>query len=108
MANPALKLTQSGRVILGSVSLLALAGVMGIGRTHADRPEVTVMRSPGGGIQPQVAVGRNGVLHLIYFKGDPSAGDIYYVRKAPAAAEFSKPVRVNSEVASAIAIGSVR
>jgi hypothetical protein len=52
------------------------------------------MRTPGSGIQPQVAVDRKGVLHLIYFSGDPSAGDVYYVRKAPGAPEFSQPVRV--------------
>jgi len=38
----------------------------------------------------------NGILHLIYFKGDPSGGDIYYVRKAPGSAEFSKSIRVNN------------
>ncbi len=66
------------------------------------------MRTPGGGIQPQVVVDQKDVVHLIYFKGDPSAGDIYYVRTAPGAAEFSKPLRVNSGPGSAIAIGSVR
>lgn len=66
------------------------------------------MRTPGGGIQPQVAMDRKGVLRLICFSGDPSAGDIYYVRKAPGEPEFSKPVRVNSVPGSAIAVGSVR
>ena len=38
----------------------------------------------------------------------PAPGDIYYVRKAPGAPEFSKPIRVNSVPGSAIAVGSVR
>jgi len=77
-------------------------------RTEGGRPEVTVVRVPEGGIQPQVAVDRKGVLHLLYLKGDPGSADIYYVHKALAAAEFSEPIRVNSEPGSAIAIGSVR
>jgi hypothetical protein len=51
---------------------------------------------------------RKGHLLLIYLKGDPSSADIYYVRKPPGTGEFSRPIRVNSEPGSAIAIGSVR
>ena len=93
---------------LGSAATLSLAFAVGVRWTHTNRPEVTLMRTPGGGIQPQVAVDRKGMLHLIYFSGDPSAGDIYYARKAPGAQEFSKPVRVNSVPGSAIAVGTVR
>src|SRR5215469_2557720 len=93
---------------LGSAATLSLAFAAGVRWTHTNRPEVTLMRTPGGGIQPQVAVDRKGVLHLIYFSGDPSAGDVYYVRKAPGTPEFSKPVRANSVPGSAIAVGSVR
>jgi len=48
------------------------------------------------------------VLHLIYFKGNPEAGDILYVRKEAGSHHFSEPIRVNSQPVSAIAIGSVR
>ena len=78
------------------------------GQARVPGEAVTLMRTPDGGIQPQVAVDRNGVVHLIYFKGDPSAGDVYYVRRARAAAEFSAPIRVNSVPGSAVAVGSVR
>lgn len=37
-------------------------------------PEITVMRAPDGGIQPQTALDSRGVLHMIYFKGDPPQG----------------------------------
>lgn len=50
----------------------------------------------------------DGVLHMIYFKGDASAGDIEYVRRDPAGKDFSQPIRVNSEPGSAVAIGAVR
>ncbi len=108
MNNAVMNRNRFGRAILASVSILALALAVSTRRKHADRAEVTVMRTPGNGIQPQVAVDQKGVLHLIYFNGDPSAGDIYYVRKAAGAAEFSKPIMVNSAPGSAIAMGSVR
>lgn len=71
-------------------------------------PAVKTMRVPDGGIQPQVAVDRAGTVHLVYFKGDPRNGDIYYVKSTDAGDSFSKPIRVNSQVGSALAIGSVR
>lgn len=68
---------------------------------------VSVSRAPAGGIQPQAMLDASGTLHLIYFKGDPAAGDIYYVRRLPGEA-FSEPIRVNSQPGSAIAIGTIR
>ena len=95
-----------------SVAVMAAASSLlwaaTIPRSSEDRPEVKIIRTPDGGIQPQVAVGRDGVVHLIYFKGPDNAGDIYYVRKGPRDGGFSKPIRVNSFPGSAIAIGSVR
>src|SRR4051794_10749568 len=70
--------------------------------------KVSVIRTPGGGVQPQAAVDGSGTLHLIYFKGDPKAGDIFYVRRKTGAMEFSEPLRVNSKVGSCIAIGTIR
>ncbi|HET9179759.1 MAG TPA: hypothetical protein VFQ24_15495 [Terriglobia bacterium] len=71
-------------------------------------PQVELLRTPGGGIQPQTAIDSRGVLHMIYFTGDASAGNIEYVRRAPGANAFSKPIRVNSQPASALAVGTVR
>ena len=61
-----------------------------------------------GGIQPQAVVDDAGILHLIYFKGDPAAGDLYYVRSSPGTTEFTKPIRVNSQPGSAVAVGTIR
>ncbi|MGH9578776.1 MAG: hypothetical protein ACRD3R_15160, partial [Terriglobales bacterium] len=43
---------------------------------------VQLERVPDGGIQPQALVDERGAVHLIYFKGEPGAGDVYYVRRA--------------------------
>lgn len=69
---------------------------------------VRLLRTPEGGIQPQAVVDAAGVVHLIYYKGDPGAGDIFYVTRAPGQAEFSKPIKVNSRPGSAIALGTIR
>ena len=68
---------------------------------------VETLRTPDGGIQPQAVVDAKGTLHLIYMKGE-AAADIYYVRRARGAKEFSAPVRVNSQPGSAIAVGTIR
>src|SRR6267143_2717418 len=71
-------------------------------------PTITLLRTPQEGIQPQTMLDRKGVLHMIYFKGDASAGDIEYVLGKPDGKNFSKPIRVNSDSSSAVAIGTVR
>jgi hypothetical protein len=69
---------------------------------------VTVREVPDGGIQPQAVIDGSGVIHLVYFKGDPGAGDLFYVRLAPGEARFSPPIRVNSQPGSAVATGTIR
>ena len=82
--------------------------------THSTRanasviPKITVLRTPRGGIQPQTMLDPDGVLHMIYFKGDPSAGDIEYVWRKSSEEDFSRPIRVNSEPEGAVAVGTVR
>ena len=70
--------------------------------------QVMLLKTPDDGIQPQAAVDAKGVLHLIYFKGKPMAGDIFYVRQKPGETAFSAPLRVNSQPNSAIAMGTIR
>lgn len=90
-----------------ALSILAATLAYSHAATVVALPKITALRLPDG-IQPQTAIGSQGVLHMIYFKGDPSAGDIEYVTRQPAAADFSAPIRVNSQPGSAIAIGTVR
>ena len=75
----------------------------------ADRPgQVAVIATPNGGIQPQAVADDAGVVHLIYFKGEPAGGDLFYVRGKPGTTGFSKPVRVNSQPGSVVAMGTIR
>lgn len=70
--------------------------------------EVLLTRVPNSGIQPEATLDRNGALHLIYFSGEPGAGEIFYVRSKDYGQSFSTPVRVNSQAGSAIATGTIR
>jgi len=67
---------------------------------------VAVVRLPVGGIQPQVAVDRAGVAHIVYFSGEPANGDVFYA-SLDDAGQFSAPIRVTAP-GSAIATGTVR
>ena len=95
------------------IGIAVALGLLACRGSAAPRPEiggdaVTVVRVPDGGIQPQAATGPDGVVHLVYFKGEPMHGDAYYVRSADGGASFSPPVRVNSQSGSVIATGTVR
>ncbi len=92
------------------VSLLCLVfAIFHAQAAEAERPrQVTLRRVPDNGIQPQVAVDSTGALHMVYFKGDPGHGDLYYVRSHDGGASFSTPLRVNSTPGSAIATGNIR
>jgi hypothetical protein len=72
-----------------------------------DTSTVRVLRVPNNGLQPQAA-SRDGVLHLIYFKGEARHGDLFYVRSSDDGATFSEPRRVNSQAGSAVAAGTIR
>lgn len=85
------------------VCLLAFQAV-----SFADSPKIRVMRTPEAGIQPQVVVDGKGVVHLLYYKGDPKAGDLFYVRSKDNGETFSKPMRVNSEADTVVATGTIR
>jgi hypothetical protein len=69
---------------------------------------VTLVRVPNGGIQPEAALDSSGVLHLLYFAGEPRAGDLFYVRSRDYGSTWSAPIRVNRAPGSAIAIGTIR
>jgi len=97
------------RCIIALLAITSVAAVSGVGRADT-QPEtkVTLQRTPDGGIQPQAVVDEKGVIHLIYFRGEAKAGDVFYVRSADGGATWSTPLRVNSQPNSAIATGTVR
>ena len=88
------------------VASSALA-VFALAPRAAHHTSVSVIRVPNGGIQPQ-AMMEDGTLHLVYFSGDPKAGDLFYVKSPDYGASWSVPVRVNNEQGTAIAIGTIR
>jgi hypothetical protein len=71
-------------------------------------PDVELARVPDGGIQPEIAVDARGLAHMVYLAGEPGASNVFYVRSSDGGHTFSRPVRVNSQDGSAIAMGTIR
>lgn len=97
--------------------IAALATAVGVAATGRDLPApahpvssdaIRLVRVPEGGIQPQAAVDSRGVLHLLYFAGEPGSGNLLYARSTDGGSTFSGAVRVNSGEGSAIATGTIR
>lgn len=72
------------------------------------RAQVQVESLPEQGIQPQVAVSAEGMVHLVYIKGDAKACDIRHTVRRAGGSEWAAPVTVKRTPHSAIAIGSIR
>jgi hypothetical protein len=87
---------------LCTVTLLATPSAL------ARNVDISIVRVPSGGIQPQVVTDGAGTLHLVYYMGDPMGGDLFYVKSSDLGATWSSPLRVNGEAGSAIAAGTIR
>lgn len=83
-----------------------MAGAL-LSAAFADGPPVRIVRLPDGGLQPQAVATATGV-HVVYFQGDPKAGDLYYSRLNSTTLKFGKAIRVNSQPGSAVAVGNIR
>ena len=70
--------------------------------------DISLVRVPNGGIQPQVVTDRTGILHLLYYAGDPRHGDLFYAKSSDVGRTWSPPLRVNSQPGTAIAAGTIR
>lgn len=99
---------RAGRLLVVITALAALAAAWSGASAARVRHDVRVVRVPSGGLQPQVKVDDRGVLHLLYFAGEPRAGDLFYTRSTDFGATFAAPVRVNTHPGSAIAVGTIR
>ena len=64
-------------------------------------------RLPQGGIQPQIVTDERGVIHAVYYAGDPLHGDVFYARSTNGGAAFSTGLQVN-RTGSALAAGTIR
>src|SRR4030095_16204876 len=90
---------------------IALLAAIAMTRAKADMSAddmVDLIRTPNGGVQPQAVADAGGAPHLVYIAGEPSAGDVFYVRREHGKKDFSSPIRVNSQPGSAIATGTIR
>lgn len=85
--------------LFGLVTLFGAAAVL-----HA---EVRIEDVPEHGLQPEVAIDSNGVVHLVYLRGDPKAADIRYTSRLPGG-EWSASKTVNTTPGAAVALGSIR
>jgi hypothetical protein len=94
---------------MAAVSLLSVIfPLLSCAAAEPGRPPVDVIRAPDGGIQPQAVIDGEGTIHVVYFKGDPAGGDIFYVATRATPIGFSRPIRVNSQPGSSIAVGTIR
>lgn len=78
-----------------------------VGPVNPALPSINLMRVPDSGIQPQI-IEKDGIVHLLYFTGDPKTGDLNYVVSRDYGKTFSKPLRVNSEPGTVMATGNIR
>jgi hypothetical protein len=90
------------------VAIWPFAPASGPTSNPVDSAKVNLLRAPNNGLQPQAVMDERGALHLIYIAGEPSAGDVFYVRRERGKADFTAPIRVNSEPGSAVAVGTIR
>ncbi len=90
------------------IVVVVIVGLLTGASPHPPPDSVVLRRVPRGGIQPEAVRDSAGRIHLLYFSGEPSAGDLHYVRSSDDGATFTKPLRVNSEAGSAIATGTIR
>ena len=70
--------------------------------------DVHFMRIPDSGIQPQVKSDTSGNLHMVYYVGEASAGDLLYVTRDKRSTSWSNPIRVNTNPQAAVAGGTIR
>jgi hypothetical protein len=76
-----------GRRLLLAVGVTLLAVIPSPG---APASNVNIVRVPSGGIQPQAVLGKDGSLHLLYFKGEATHGDLFYVRSRDGGVTFRR------------------
>ncbi|HCQ98312.1 MAG TPA: hypothetical protein DIU48_02740 [Acidobacteria bacterium] len=86
--------------------LAAMVSVLSTGCT-GPVPEVSVLRAPEGAKLPQAVLDKAGTLHLIYYTGSMSSGDLWHVTKMPGAKDWSSAERVNSEPYSVHGLGPI-
>jgi len=91
-----------------ATGLFVVLTIQAAAQEQAAASRVRLLATPDGGLQPRAAVDSNGVVQLVYFQGEPRAGDLRYVRSTDGGRTFSPPVPVNHVPGGAIATGNIR
>ena len=86
--------------------LLVFAVVLGAGCV-GPVPNVNLLRAPEGASLPQIVIDTTGTLHLVYYAGSMSSGDLFHVTRGSEASEWSAPQRVNSQAHSVTGLGPI-
>lgn len=76
--------------------------------TVSEAGKVITQKTPNDGIQPRALVDSKGDLHLIYFKGEPMGGSVFYIKQKKDSDSWTNPIRVNSIDSSVVAVGTMR
>src|SRR5580700_6922877 len=87
-----------------AASVTSFVGQMKAG----SREQIRIGRVPEGGLQPQAAIDERGTLHLVYYRGEPQQGDLFYAKSTDGGMTFTSAISVNSQPRSAIATGTIR
>lgn len=90
------------------ILVIASAALFAASSKSPEPAVVSLVRVPKGGIQPQAVADSAGVVHLLYFAGNPKHGDLFYAKSRDYGATWSSPLRVNSKPGAAIALGTIR
>lgn len=88
--------------------LAAIIGLALIGAERLAASDVAVLRVPNGGYKASAAVDETGKVHLIYFTGEPSGGNAWYVTSTDGGVSYSKPIQVNQQPESVLGMSSSR
>ena len=85
-------------LVLATVSITACIGPL---------PRIDVLRAPEGASLPQLVIGTNDTLQLVYYTGSMSSGDLFHATRTTGATEWSTPQRVNSQPHSVTGLGPI-
>ena len=88
-----------------AAAVLLAAGWLAVAFPGA--PAVEVARIPEGGRMPRAVIDAAGAVHVVYFEGVMSGGDLLHVSRAAEGHGWSGPVRVNSDRRSAVGMGPI-
>ncbi len=102
-------------VVMAIKKILAGAALMTLAASCAGTPggvvelheQVSLLRLPEGGRLPRAVIDDRGAVHAIYFEGDPRAGDLRYITRAPDETTWSEPRYVNSQRGTVVGIGPI-